>query len=547
MFTANHLKKIIKAPVSLLILAFLLIYTPTYTTPYIMDDSHTIQQNQFVHSLSHILMPWFSAKAYSSSPENYGYRPVTTNFSQAMWAVGDGSVVPFQVAKKFLLILVAWFCFLMWKELRRLGNKEENKNLWWGTAGLGFGFFLLHPVGTQVANYIAASSTLLCALFYVLGLLYYFKYRRLSNLKYLVFASIAYFLAVMSKEEGITLIAIVAVCELFYFRGNKLLKKINPLKPMAVLTGVALFSVYMIVSHFEPTSNIARGTVPRELYFATQWHAYLYYLGTYFWPFQFNFDNLDFQFVQSLWTFSNILFLLLNLLIAGFGILLCYRKNLLGLAIIGFYISILPASSLIPLAEAVNDHRHFIPFLFFGFGMIYLIEKYLPALFKKPLYQKAAVCLLLVFLATATLYRNLDFISNKTLWIDTVLKNPGSPRAKNNLALVYMAAADYDMAKLILGRCIEEAIYYYPCFINMAVTASATGDDASAEEFFRKALGMDRNYISSRMFFADYLIRKGRNSEAKLLLEEADRFASGLNKPVRDRLDLVNKRLTASK
>jgi protein O-mannosyl-transferase len=515
-----------------LIATFLLVYSPTYTTPFIMDDSHTIQQNQFVHSLRYLGMPWVSAKAYSSSPENYGYRPLTTNFSQVMWAIGGGGVIPFQVAKKLLLILVAWFCFLMWKEWR-LCQGSKQKGIWWGQA-LAFGFFLLHPVGTQVANYIAASSTLICALFYSLGLFFYFKYRRLEELKYLIFSGLAYFLAMMAKEEGVTLIGVVLVCEIFFLRRSKALP---------VLFGVAVLAVGLIVAHFEPSSNIARGNVPRDLYFATQWRAYFFYLSSYFWPFQFNFDNLDFQFAKSFWTFTNMVFLSLNALLVSTGIYLCWKKNQLGLAILGFYISILPASSVIPLAEAVNDHRHFIPFLFFAYGMVVVLEKYGSLLVKNPRYRLVACLLIFTFLSGATLYRNLDFVSNKTLWIDTVLKNPGSPRAKNNLALVYMGQADYSTAELILNKCMEEAVYYYPCFINKAITSATLGNDQEAENYFKRAAAMDKNYISSRLFYSDFLVKRGRHLEARALLEEADRFASGLNKPIHDRLADIQQRL----
>lgn len=534
-----------KSPILWIAIVFLLVYIPTFKTPFIMDDSHTVQQNQFVHSLKYLGMPWVSAKAYSSSPENYGYRPLTVNFSQAMWALGNGSVIPFQIGKKILLLLVAWLFFLTWKEWRRCNGVKETKNIWWGPFSLAFGFFLLHPVGTQVGNYIAATSTLLCGLFYILGFWIYLKYRRAGDLKYLGLAALAYFLSVMSKEEGITLIGIIAISEIFFLRKNTAVKKLKIALVSSVFVGVAAFAIYLIFSHFEPTSNIARGSVPRDLYFATQWRAYFYYFAHFFWPFNFNFDNLDFGFAQKLWTVENAIYFILNAAIVGYATFLSYKKNSIGFAILGFYISILPASSIIPLAEAVNDHRPFIPFLFFGFGMVICLEKYLPRLLRSPFEQIVVAGAILLTLAGATLYRNLDFISNKTIWVDTVLKNPGSPRAKNNVALEYMGTADYNTAFMVLNKCVEQAPYYYPCHINLAITNAATGNEAEAEIHFKKAISMDRNYISSRMFFADYLTRRKRYSEAKVLLEEADNFASGLNKPISDRLIEVKSRLAA--
>ncbi len=536
-----------KITIGLLLFIFVLVYSPTFKTPFIMDDSHTIQSNQFVHSLEHFAMPWTTAKAYSSSPDNYGYRPLTSNFSQVAWAIGDGSVVPFQIAKKILLMIVAWFCFLMWIEWQKCMKGSDPKGIWWGAGFLAFGFFLFHPVNTQVANYIAASSTLLCGLFYSLAFYLYLRFRRLDNKVYLFLAGLAYFLAVMSKEEGITLIALLVVAELFFLRKSDFIPKRNSLISIIFLCSVALFSAYLIVSHFEPTSNIARGTVSRGNYFATQLRAYIFYLSTYFWPFQFNFDNLSFKFSQSIWNATNAVFFAINAAFASLGLFLCYKKESIGLAILGFYITILPASSVIPLAEAVNDHRHFIPFLFFSFGIILGLEKYLPKLVKNPVHEKIIVVTLLVVLASATFYRNLDFVSNKTLWTDTVLKNPNSPRAKNNLALEYMAKAEYEMASALLNNCVSEATYYYPCFINFAITSAATGDDVTSEEYFKKAVEKDNGILSSRLFYSDFLIKRGRDQEAKKYLEEANSFANGLNRPILSKLEEINLRLAGKK
>ncbi|MBC7457074.1 MAG: hypothetical protein H7235_02260 [Bdellovibrionaceae bacterium] len=538
----------LQVTIGLFVLVFLLIYAPTYSTPYIMDDSHTIQSNQFVQSLKHFGFSWVSAKAYSSSPENYGYRPVTINFSQLCWFLGDGRVAAFQIAKKLLLVVFAFLCFLLWNEWQTVMQTNRKSDFWWGSGGMAFGFFLLHPVATQVGNYIAASSTLLCSLFYVLAFLFYLKFRRLNQMLFLVLAGISYFLAVMSKEEGITLIAILFLTEIFFLRRNAQVKASQKMAWLSMLAMglIAVLSVYMVVLHFEPTSNIARGSVSRALYFATQWRAYIYYLSTYLWPVQFNFDNFSFQFATEVWTGTNILFLTINSFIVGVGVYLCYRRQEIGLAILGFYIAIAPASSIIPLAESVNDHRHFIPFIFFGFGMIQMVDFVFTKWIKRPKVQAYFVAGLLVFYSTATLVRNFDFSTGRSLWTDTVLKNPESPRAKNNLALDYMAVADYDFAQRLLSRCVADAIYYYPCFINYAVTSAATGDNLTAEEYFKKAIPMDSNLVSSRLFFADFLEKQGRYGEAEKYLAEANLFTNGLNKPVMDRLNTVRAKQAAA-
>ena len=151
-------------------------------------------------------------------------------------------------------------------------------------------------------------------------------------------------------------------------------------------------------------------------------------------------------------------------------------------------------------------------------------------------------CLLLA-LSAGTLYRNFDFISSKAIWLDTVLKNPDSPRAKNNLALEYMAKGQYDIADALLTKCAEEATSYSVCLINLGIVSDAVGNLNKAEEFYKKSMRFDLSKIDSRLFYTRFLMKHGRPQEAKALLEEANAFSNGLNKPILDALQKANEML----
>ncbi len=523
-----------KLQMILVILLFCLAYLPAWKTPFLMDDSHTISNNQFVHSLKYWDFAWTSAKAYSATPDNYGYRPVNTNFNQILWALGDGSPIAFQIAKKLLLILFAWVVLLLWR--------QWSKTVWARPLDplcetLLFGFLLLHPLCTQVANYVAASSSLLCGLFYSASLYFYLKFRSQASWLNLVMAGAMFFLAIMSKEEGITLIGVIALIEFFYLRSR------SSFLPLAVFALIAAFAAYLIVSHFEPSSDIARGVISRSLYFATQLRAYFHYIGLYIFPIDLNFDNLDFRFATELLNLENAIYLFLNLVLVLLGLYLCWRKNVFGLLLLAFYIAISPASSVIPLAEAVNDHRPFLSFIFFGFGLVLALNQAGKKWIHSSRHRILAMWLLFFLMAGMTLERNFDFISGKALWLDTVLKNPHSPRAKNNLALEYMIKADYPMAHMLLQKCTEEAPGYSTCFTNLGIVNSAVGDMDLPDKAFQRAIELDKAVISSRLFYSSFLIAHNRWKEAEGYLIEADRFASGLNEQVRKLLDLVQSKL----
>ncbi len=492
-----------------------------------MDDTHTIQSNQFVHSLQFLPFAWTSAKSYSSTPDNYGYRPITTNFNQLSWFIGNGSPVAFQIGKKLLLLLLILVVVLVWRSWLELNGRNPETS--W--AALAFGFLLLHPVMAHSGNYISASSSLLCGLFYFLSLLYFLRYQAQSKNRDLFIASLSYFFSMMAKEEGVTLVAIIAICEFFYFpKGTSILARLKAMRVTPLFTLIAALGCWMIFSHFEPTSDIARGTIPRWHYFATQWHAYVHYLKLMVWPFHFNFDNLEFPFQTSVWTATNLFLASLHLSIFTWGLWLCGRKNVIGLGLCGFYIAILPASSIIPLAEPVNDHRALIAYLFGGFVIIQVLAYLSDHL--DPFRRKIAFAILLIYLSATTLLRNMDFTSSRAIWVDTLIMNPHSPRAKNNLALEYMGEGNYELAQLLLRDCTREATSYSNCFTNLAIVYAATGQDILADQTFQTGMIFDLGKLNSRLFYSDYLIRRGRYREARGYLEEANQFSGGLNQQV---------------
>lgn len=549
---------------AVVILLYVGAFLPTLSTPYLMDDSHTIQQNQYVHSLAYVSFAWTSAKAYSSTPDNYGYRPLTVNFNQLVWFLGGGSAKAFQIAKKLILFGLALLVTLVWLKWESQFAASTTPQIFMTFSV--FALVLIHPFVAHTANYIAASSTLISAFFYFLALFWYFKMRdnlsqnatprspsRRRAAMMLLAACVSYFLAIMAKEEGITAVAIIALIEIFYFRkwmGSESSRGVrgllNRFSGTLAFALTAALGATLIVVHFEPTSNIARELVSRSQYFSTQWLAYVHYLKLVLWPVGFNFDNLSFGFNSQVWTTDSIAALSIHSLALLFGLFLCIRQNRYGLVVLAFYISIAPASSIIPLAEAVNDHRAFIPFLF----LVYPLSNGVAALtgriarkasngVLRPHYATVVLTIVFVALASTTFARNLDFSSAKTIWIDTVLRNPLSARAKNNLALEYMTEGNHAVAKSLLHQCIVDKPSYAVCHTNLGVVLALLGDDALAEKHFQQALTLDRGIVNSRLYYFEFLAKRGRFEEGRKLLEEADRFAEGHNAAVKRGLEFL--------
>ncbi len=503
------------------------IYSPSLKSPFLLDDSHTLSSNAFIQSFSGFKSIWSTGRAYSSLPATYGYRPVTTTMNMVLWWVGDGDTFPFHVMKIFLLLLTCWLLSKIWRVLLPRVAPE--------VIDAGVLLFAVNPVHSQVVTYIAAIATQWAALFVCSSVLCYLQFRQKKSQLWLVGSLLCALLAILSKEEGVVVIALIPLVELY-------LRKLegSPLFSSQRLGALLLFllpgviGVGLIAWMFEPTQNLVRSEISIWSYFMTQWRAYLRYFAMYFYSYDLNGDNLEFGFSQIFLNKSVILALLANSAFLTSVILFWQRKPAWALGLFWFYIGVSPASSVVVLSEPVNDHRAFIGYFGFAiFGLLLLnwLNKKSRTLFVTVVSVVAGMYCLMTY------QRGDVWRTNENFWEDVVAKNPSSPRAHNNLGLEMIHQKKYPRALELLERCTKIQPTYPACYINRAVAFAQTGRDVEAEEQFALSAKFDRSVIQSRYNWAKFLSARGQFLKAQGLLSEADELAQGKNLEVR--LELI--------
>lgn len=531
--------------IALITLVFL-IYAPTLGFPFFFDDSHYISGNLAIQTPNNLLKLWTSASYYSVTPENWGYRPFTTFLQSLAWLTGGGALWPFHLLKIVLHGLTCYLLFLVWKKLFAVPGffPDPAPTLRWKWRGqarswsfdpesaalLAALFFAVHTAHTEVMIYISATSTLLAGTCYIAAYYFYLCDREKSNLKLIVASLVLYALSVLAKEEGITLVALIVLTELFLPRRPGRVKLIAFYAVLAGLLGLLLSQM------FAQSSDIARGDLSRWKYFITQWRAYLRYLRLFIWPSGMNADNLAFGFSTTLADPAVIGALIGNLLIVGFAWAKRVRYPILLFSLLWFFIAISPASSVVTLAEPVNDHRMYIGYfgllgavvLWFLKGVDWAFRK---REVEKRAYPLSAIAVVIAFLALiiATEVRSQAWRSQESLWGDTVEKNPMSGRALNNLAIHYMGNADWERTGELLRRCEEHAPDYPVCRINRAIFLAATGREAEAEQKFLDTIVYDGQRPNAKIHYAEFLSARGRYQEAIRYYREIDEMISGVD------------------
>lgn len=485
-----------------------LVYAESLTGTFHFDDSHSVETNAAIRSPLNIPNFWTDPQTSSFIPENRVYRPLVYTFYSICWWAGHGKTWPFHVMKIFMHWMVTLALLLIWRRLWSEPGWFPNLISAGGPTRIKFPFirgqfsitptsaasllailFSIHPAGSECVDYISATTSLQCAMFYAWAYYFYLRFHDSRQVKPLLISLFLYFLSVSSKEEGITLPAMVLITEFFLARPSlkvKLMVALRSAIPYAIL-GVMLASW---IWWMRPESgNESRGSAGSFEYFMTQWRAYLFYMRIWFWPWDLNADNATVAFTKSILEPLAIQALLGNLLILTGAWL--YRKRfpafLFGM--IWFYVTISPASSVVVLAEAINEHRMYLAYLGFVGGTFTLVLAAADAIFRS-LSQEldrdqkraeklgwiySAIVLALIF---GTHQRNRVWANDENLWLDTVEKNPTSGRAYNNLALVYMGRGEYEKANTYFEKCQNYWPGYSYCPLNLGISYQALADQA---------------------------------------------------------------------
>jgi len=379
----------------------------------------------------------------------------------------------YHVVNIFIHIISSFFIYLVFVttlDIYRQKNKNSiPENLLKDIALLGAVFWAIHPIQTQAVTYIVQRMASMAAMFYMISLYFYLKFRLQKEAKYkvvlLVLCILFWGAGILSKENAALLPLSIIAYEIIIFRTSWKDNLRFKLFFLGSLVSLIVFSLFFmsgdIISYLDKTYSARPYTMWERI--ITQPIILTRYIFLLLIPVA-DFLNLDSNIFASKSLFSPPITIVANLFIFILIILSIYfsrKYPLICFAIIFYFINHLVESTIIGL-ELYFEHRNYLPSVF-----IYLVVSYFFLSicwhYKKQgkiFMYYLFVCLIFFIVISegnATYLRNEDWKDDVTLYSDNLDKAPLNIRVYNNLAAEYMRLGQNEKALEYLKQ--AEKIY----------------------------------------------------------------------------------------
>ncbi len=502
-------------------------YSNHFHNGFQFDDAHAVVNNAFIQDIGNIPQFFCDGTTFSALPSNQSYRPLVSSFLAISYALAGG-LKPFWFHLPIFalfLVQILLLGYVLGQLLDRFAANPANKWI----ASIAACWYGVHPANADTVNYIIACSDVISTTGIVASFAVYFAFPRARrHLLYVLPAA----LAVLAKPPAAVFPILFAAYH-FLIPGAKTEGAGNEKRSLDYLIKIAppflACGAALLLVQFMTPSHWSSGAGNGWRYVITQPYAALLYFQTFLWPSGLSADY-DLVPFQTIWD---------PRFLTGFGFAMLFtgsavaasiyrRTRVIGFGLLWFIVGLLP-TSLLPMAEVMNDHRTFLPYI----GLIIAAAALASLIIeKRETYHQSvmiagsfALALFLCGNAYATNQRNKVWKNEESLWHDVVVKSPCNSRGLMNYGNVLMKKGDYAGALGYFRRAQAIAPRYGILFINIAIAEGANGQSAQAERDFWKALIWAPESPDSHTYYAAWLLEHYRPAEALDLATRAVELA----------------------
>lgn len=503
----------------LIVIVGVAVYANALGGPFLLDDHRTLDENESIRQLASI-----GAVLHPPAQSPVTGRPLVNLTFALNYAGGGLSVAGYHAVNIGIHILAALALIgvLRWTFARTAALRND-------AAGISLPLvcalvWLVHPLNSEAVNYVTQRTESLMGLFYLLAL--YAAIRAAAptaRRRWTSIAVIAAFCAVASKETALTLPLVIVFWDRAFVFSSLRDAWMQRWRLYTMVTASwLLFAVFARELPFFAEGGFAQH-VSRWTYLLSQGPMIAQYLKLTAWPWPLVFDYGAPAAVTlaAVW-----LLLLLVLVLLAATIVALARWPSLGFWGAWFFITLAPASSLIPIPTEVGAERRMYLPLIAIIALVAIAGRRLTL----PLVRRTVAIGLVIALGALTIRRNVDYQSGLAIW-QTSLDRWPQVRAHEHLSMFLRDAGRIDDS-------IAELKIAAPASANarhaLASALLERGDVAGSIAEFRRFVADDphnKDIVSAREEFALALLRAGDAAGAVNQLREVTRtmpqYASG--------------------
>ena len=469
----------------------LIVFFNTLFNGFVWDDISQIVENTSVHSISNIGSFFFGTHDIAGNLvkiQGVYYRPLMATIYAALYSLFGPNPFFFHLFSVILHISITFLIFYIFR------NFFKNT-----TAFFLSMIFLIHPLNSEVVNYVGAYNDLLYFFFGIASLI--LLQARLTQWKKLLLISLFLFLSLLSKESGFLFIPVLIIYSFLYRKeliykiilislftaGLYILLRTNfyAITPLNQVLGFSLFLHMSLPQHLI--------NIPKIFY---------YYISNFLLPH--NQAIAQHWAVKSLTISDFFLPLAILLVFMGFNIYLFFKFYMSGkkdkiksvfFFSVWFWFGICLYLQLLPLDMTVADRW----FYFSMIGLLGLCGISLEAVYRKGIPAKClflyATIVYIIFLAGKTIIRNGNWHDEYTLYVHDLKNGNQSFDLENQLGIVFFKEGRMNDAK----NHFEKSIALWKCSQavgNLGYLYELQEETKNAESYFLTALGCNSDYKS---------------------------------------------------
>ena len=530
------------SPYICLLILTIVIYSNSFTSPWLLDDLPNIVNNAPLHIDN--LMPETLWQTFFAKPFRQGhlYRPVACLSIALNWYVGQDNTIGYHIVNTVIHVLTAFFLYLaMWRlfQTPRLKETQSPSSIHF-IALLAATLWAVNPVQTQAVTYIVQRMASLAGMFTIVSIYAYLRGRLCSpswrQYRFYGVCIVSFFLALGSKENAVMLPLSLWLIEYIFFdriqNSDRQCFTILSLVSVSILLAgvVYLYKSGLLTNFFQASGS--RPFSPYERVF-TESRILFFYLGLIFYPIpsRLSIDH-DFTISTSIfdpWTTALSIPGILLLIFLAFR----YRRRtpLLSFALLFFFANHVIESTIIPL-ELIFEHRNYIPSFFLFLPISAWLHALIAAYSKKSkvIYGSLVLFVILIIasIGMGTYIRNMAYATKESFWRDALSKAPHSARALSNLGI----DAGWHKGKSIdrlkealflnyqaLNGYLQRRTYKPSILMNIGNLYFNYGYYDLAVEAYQKALALNPRFSDARYHLAKTYIKQRKFAAARDQIE----------------------------